>query len=356
MFGWISKRLKQATGNNEKPFGGISVILVGDIAQLPPVIDKPLYDMFPCGEIATEGFYVYSALDNVIKLLTNQRAAGSDHCHKQLRDILINLRDGNVSYEQWKTLLTRTPSKIQNLSVFQDKAIKLAFDNKSVSEYNYVSLINICAPIARIDAKHTNGSAKKQPADDMGGLQPTSLLCKGATVMLTRNLWTEVGLCNGAMGVVHDIIYQNGQGPPNLPISVLIQFDDNYIGPSFSSSVSNLVPIIPVASISDSFGALYERQQLPLRLSWSITIHKSQGLTLNKVWIDLGKKETCPGLTYVALSRIRSLDDLVIESMTLQRLQAVKFFKGYDSRSEEEERLNILANSTALKCATKILF
>ncbi|XP_065061670.1 LOW QUALITY PROTEIN: uncharacterized protein LOC135688681 [Rhopilema esculentum] len=326
MFGWISKRLKQATGNNEKPFGGISIILVGDIAQLPPVIDKPLYNMLPGGEVATEGCCVYFSFDNVIKLITNQRAAGTGESQKQLRDLLLHLRDGNISQDQWKILLTRTPSKVDNLSVFKDTAIKLAFGNKSVAENNYDSLIRLSVPIARINAKHNNVSASKQPADDMGGLQPTLLLSKGAMVMLTRNLWTEVGLCNGAIGVVYDIIYQTEQGPPNLPISVLVQFHDNYIGPSFSSTVSNLVPISAVTSISDSFGPSYERQQLPLRLSWSITIHKSQGLTLNKVWIDLGKKETCPGLTYVALSRIRSINDLVIESMTLERLQAVRIY------------------------------
>ena len=78
-----------------------------------------------------------------------------------------------------KILLTRTPSKVDNLSVFKDTAIKF---------FNYDSLIRLSVPIARINAKHNNVSASKQPADDMGGLQPTLLLSKGAMVMLTNLL------------------------------------------------------------------------------------------------------------------------------------------------------------------------
>jgi len=52
-------------------------------------------------------------------------------------------------------------------------------------------------------------------------------------------------------------------------------------------------------------GINHERIQIPLKLAWSITIHKSQGLTLDKVIVDIGKKECFDGLTYVALSRVR---------------------------------------------------
>ena len=114
----------------------------------------------------------------------------------------------------------------------------------------------------------------------MGGLEPKLFLCLGARVMLTRNLWTEKGLCNGSMGTVLDIIYKEGDNPPALPIAVLVQFDDSYTGPSFCSDKPRCVPIIPETNESDLHGTFCERQQLPLKLSWAITIHKSQGLTL----------------------------------------------------------------------------
>ena len=76
-------------------------------------------------------------------------------------------------------------------------------------------------------------------------------------------------------------------------------------------------------SVDDTYeglGSAYERQQLPLHLSWSMTIHKSQGLTHPRAWIDLGKTEKAAGITYVALSRVRNLKDLILKPMTFERL------------------------------------
>jgi len=143
-------------------------------------------------------------------------------------------------------------------------------------------------PIAQINARHRNKASAKLPSDDMGGLEPKIFLAIGARVMLTRNLWTCKGLCNGSMGIVKDIVYQEGDAPPNLPIAVVVRFDSSYSAPSILSDPF-CVPIVPVTNTSDLHGSSHERQQLPLRLSWAITIHKSQGLTLDKAWTDLGK-------------------------------------------------------------------
>ena len=164
--------------------------------------------------------------------------------------------------------------------------------------------------------------------------------------MLTRNLWTQAGLCNGATGIIKDIIYQEGTEPPVLPLSVIVQFDDNYIGPTICSETPHCVPIIPVTSTSDTLGTAYERQQLPLRLAWAITIHKSQGLTLKKAWVDLGKSEKVAGLAYVAISRVKSLNDVVIEPMTLERLHAIKKLSNYKFRILEQQRLTTLSDET----------
>ena len=105
---------------------------------------------------------------------------------------------------------------------------------------------------------------------------------------------------------------------------------------------------MPVTNTSDLHGSSHERQQLPLRLSWAwaITTHKSQGLTLDKAWIDLGNTEKFIGLAYVAVSRVRKLEDLIIEPMTLERLRNIRNKKNFKFRIAEEERLKSLAEKT----------
>ena len=130
----------------------------------------------------------------------------------------------------------------------------------------------------------------------MSGLEPTIYLAKGAKVMLTINLWASVGLCNGATGTIVDIIYAVAHSPPDVPIAVMVKFDD-YRGPSFSDNLPSSVPICPITVSAQSLQGIHERQQLPLRLAYALTIHKSQGLTLSKAWIDIGKSEKTPGIT-----------------------------------------------------------
>ena len=140
----------------------------------------------------------------------------------------------------------------------------------------------------------------------MGGLEPTLYVAKNARVMLTRNLWTEAGLCNGTMDTIKDIIFPENYGPTMLPIAIIVQFDNDYIGPTFCHNIPNCVPIYPVSNCSTQ-DASCERIQFPLKLAWSITIHKSQGLTLKSCIIDLGPSEKVTGLAYVALSRVRRI-------------------------------------------------
>lgn len=106
----------------------------------------------------------------------------------------------------------------------------------------------------------------------------------------------------------------------------------------------NCEPIYPVTSFFNSFGYNLERMQFPLRLAWSMTIHKSQGLTLKKCWIELGTSERVAGLTFVALSRICQI--FYLEPVTFERLHSVKKTSNYKYRLLEEARLERLAQDT----------
>ena len=144
--------------------------------------------------------------------------------------------------------------------------------NDQVATYNYDQLLKLCEPIAQIDARHFSSFAKAVSPEEMCGLVPTLFLARKASVMLTMNLWSEVGLCNGATGKVIDIIYADNHSPPNLPVAVIVQFD-HYTGPAFIDTLPKCVPIPPVTITSKSLETFYERQQLTLKLAWAITIH-----------------------------------------------------------------------------------
>lgn len=259
----------------------------------------------------------------------------------------MRARNGDSSLEDWKLLLTRNPDKTENLQHFEDCAIKISFGNEKVSKDNYNKLCDLGHKIIQINAQHTNNKAKNLSAEDMGGLEPVWYLAKNSRVMLTRNLWSEVGLCNGALGTVRHVIYAEGRCPPLLPIAIIVQFDKkDYSGPSFCDSIANCVPIYPVTNCSDIYGEKLERQQFPLKLAWSITIHNTQGLTLNDIWVDLGPSERAAGLTYVALTRVRTISNLVIEGMSYERLGSLKKTSNYKYRILEEAGLTNLNEVT----------
>ena len=349
MFAWINRRCKQATGNLTVPFGGMSIILVGDIAQLPPVTDQVLYHTRPNCDLALEGYCMYQMFQKVINFEINERAAGADNEQQRFRALQVRARDGNSNLEDWNMLLLRQPQNVINIDTFQKSAVKLSFGNEKVDTDNYQKLKELQQTIVQIDAHHSNPKAKRLSSEDMGGLEPTIYLSKQARVMLTRNLWTEAGLCNGTMGTIKDIIFSENHTSPMLPVAIIVQFDNNYIGPSYCKDTPNCVPICPVTNTSTSLGNNLERIQFPLKLAWSMTIHKSQGLTLDKCWIDLGTSERVAGLTYVALSRVCKISDLVIEPVTFERLHSLKKTSNYKYRLLEEARLEKLAQDTLSK-------
>ena len=343
--GWIDRRCRQATALKDQPFGGLSVILIGDQGQLPPVGDKPLYHSRASSELGQQGYLLYHMFDKVVELTHNFRAQGETSQQVEFRELLMRLRTGESTENDWKLLLTRQPSAVENISDFEN-ATRLFFHNEQVAHYNFNKLAQLQQPIARINGRHSTPYAAKLPADDMMSLEPSIFLCKDAHIMLTINLWTTTGLCNGATGKVIDIIYKDKMQPPDLPVAVLVQFD-GYTGPLYLPQLyENCVPISPFTATLDIAGTRHERQQLPIRLSWAITIHKSQGLTLELAWIDIGKSERVSGITYVAISRVRKLADCIIEPMTFERLSSIKNSRNYQFRLEEECRLHLLACTT----------
>ena len=234
--------------------------------------------------------------------------AGQDPEQICIHEILMHLRDAQVTVDDSKNLVTQTLTHVQDVSVFSN-ALHLYPTVEAVVEYNVSQLRTSCKPIATIKAVDTGPNSSKAPADDANGLEAMTCLAHSARVMLISNPWTDVGLVNGAMGTIEAICYRSG-GPPHLPVAVMVRFD-HYIGPTLHNGT---VPIPPICQTWSASGSQHSRLQLPLKLAWAVTIHKSQGLTLDKVVIDIGQREFSSGLTFVACSRVCHLQDLLFNS------------------------------------------
>jgi len=156
--------------------------------------------------------------------------------------------------------------------------------------------------------------------------------------MLMANLQTETRLVNGSIGTVQDIIFKENQGPPSLPIAVLISFD-NYKGSTIASlEDERVIPITPIRYTWNSkSGTLCSCLQISVCLVWAIMIHKSQGLTLQRAIIDLGDKEFSTGLSFVTVSRVCTLKDLLFKPFNFDRLQHIKDCKRLKERLDEEK-------------------
>ena len=129
-------------------------------------------------------------------------------------------------------------------------------------------------------AKHLGPKAAGATEEEADNLAPELYLCLEAQVMLTTNLWTEIGLVNGSMGTVYDISWDSNQNPASdLPTRVLIRFDD-YKGPDFPGCPLSVVPVFTITRQFEFKGSTCSRTQFPFRLAYIITVHKSQGLTL----------------------------------------------------------------------------
>ncbi len=123
------------------------------------------------------------------------------------------------------------------------------------------------------------------------------------------------------MGTIQDLLFKEDQGPPSLPIAVLISFD-NYTGLTISNLEGKRV--VPIALIRRTWksksGVTCSHLQIPVRLAWAITVHKSQGLTLKKAIVDLRDREFTANLTFVAVSRVCTFKDLLIKPFSFERL------------------------------------
>ena len=260
----------------------------------------------------------------------------------RFRDILSRLRLGQPTVEDYQQLTARFWSSLIPAEQAEfATAQHLCASRETAQAVNNGVLRRINQPVLVVPANDT-GAVRTTADDNIEGLPNTLYLMAGAKVMITRNIWTEKGLTNGSLGYVHsiglDVNHQPGQGVPDV---VMLQVP-LYTGPTlwYDSNGNPLVPIVPVVVQWDTSAGKGNRQQLPLQLAYAITIHKSQGMTLDRAVIDLGPRDFSAGLTFVAISRVRSLAGLAFRpGFEEQRITGPRKAAGRSSRQEAMRRI-----------------
>ena len=185
------------------------------------------------------------------------------------------------------------------------------------------------------------------------GLEPILRLAVGAKVMLRQNLWVEAGLTNGSLGTLKGFLFDPNSEtsrPPSIPTAVCVEFP-SYTGPPWDNRQPHVIPIPPTEATWMSKGQIYSRTQIPLMLAHAVTIHKSQGWTRDRIKVDLGPREISGGLSFVAISRTKSLAGLMIHpqditTFNLSRLLAINRTKHQEHRRYIDEYMKKLQQRT----------
>ena len=350
MLGQINRRLKQIKGSS-KPFGGVHVILVGDNGQLPPVKDKPKFDMstdsttiLPDDATASLAYWDFNT---VVRHDVAARQSETDEFYS----LLQRIREGEIQVSNWEFLKQRNLQDLptEERAQFKD-AIRLMSTKKSVEEFNLDRVQRCPGRVARLKAEHNKPEAQAKKADDFQGLKTELHIAVGAQVMLKANKWQEAGLVNGQIGFVRAIVYDRGIKPPSLPRAIIVEFP-NYIGPGWNDLPHHVA--LPAERVDHPKQAMH-RTQFPIDLAYAMTIHKSQGITIGdgqpikKVVIDIGDREQSAGLTFVALSRAKDIGCLAFEPMpSLQRLQTISTLKQLKFRKKHDQDLIVVAMEVA---------
>jgi ATP-dependent DNA helicase PIF1 len=276
-----------------EPFGGAQVILIGDLCQLPPIVDRDLQDyfidtykspyFFDAQVFAVDAFEVIE-----LKKVFRQRDPG-------FVELLNKVRNNHIQAADLVTLNQRcVPAASSGTGAL---AITLTSTNELASQINVERLSALRGKTRCFDAEMTgNFDEQSCPTDRRLMLKP------GAQVMMVKNdphkRWV-----NGSLGVVRTL-------------------SDEAITVSFGDTVCSVEP-----SAWDKIEYEYDQadgrieprvtgsfRQYPIKLAWAITVHKSQGKTFDHVIIDLGRGAFAHGQTYVALSRCRSFEGIRLKS------------------------------------------
>lgn len=306
----VAKRVR----NNKKPFGGMQLVFSGDFLQLPCT------DKIFCFESETWNECQFSIFN--LKKIMRQNNIEFQLC-------LNRARFGNITKEDLELITKNVYSKTS----VEIKPVKIFCKNVDVDKLNISKLEKL--PAERIYKFKHKIEIKDKDQDyhmfnditKFCNAQPTLLLSVGAQVMLLVNLDFDIGLVNGSTGIVVDFI--EARVNDKITHTPVVKFRKTTLPINkYDYHITHMNKVVGIV------------HQIPLKLSYAMTVHKSQGLTLDSALIDL-QEVFDYGQAYVAVSRVNDVDNLFIKNASPTSFKAnpkaIKFYNDLEDKEDLEE-------------------
>ena len=312
-------RIAKSIRGNDKPFGGMQIIFCGDFCQLPPVVrDKNI-------DLMKEFAFMSPAWRNanpVICYLTEN--------YRQEDNTLLNILNGirmadEDIYESLEAIQNTIDNKLDN-------AIKLYTHNVDVDDINRQEYNNL-----HIDLTDDERENKEENIYEMIGVGKKDLVESLKSSILTDE-YLKLKIDTKVLFIKNNIEgkYQNGT------LGVVIGFENDLPKVLLNNGEELVVERETWEIKDDNDKIIASVAQIPLRYAWAITIHKSQGMTLDNAEIDLSKGFGF-GMGYVALSRVRSLDGMRVIGLNNQAIMMSPFIIEQDHRFRDKSDMAVNA-------------
>lgn len=305
-----------------KPFGGVQVLLIGDLYQLPPVVtnsEKELLDQ----HYQSPFFFSAKVFDETRPVFIELKKIYRQN-EQSFIDLLNKLRNNNLLQEDYDLLNDRYDPTFYDK---ENKYITLTSHNYKADTINKEELNKLKSPIYEFKGEIKDDFGDKQLPTDM-----TLRLREGAQVMFIKNdSSVEKKYYNGKIVTIHKI--------ENDKITVVFPDTNNQLEIEKETWDNVSYTINPETNEIEE-KLLGQFIQYPLRLAWAITIHKSQGLTFEHAIIDAGDS-FAPGQVYVALSRCTSLQGVVLHTrITSYSLHSDSRIFDFNMNEQSEDALD----------------
>ena len=319
----IDNQLKQIF-ENEKPFGGISMLTFGDFNQLRPVKESYIFENTSNSDISILSGPILWRLFKYYKLTEIMRQKDD----LSFATALNHLATGQLSEEDKILFSKRLFNK--NDPQVPEEAIRLFYTNEQVEKYNMLAIRRSPLEENIVEALDfvTSGTTKlmrdralfsvaNRSIRDTYGLPKSLILKVGIKYMVTNNIDISDGLVNGTTGILRDITLCQDRieilwldfGIETIGFSARSHYQQNNIGLNFLTPIRKIIKEINTRTNSQLIKV--SRKQFPLVPAEAITIHKSQGQTYDEVVIDMGRKLDL-SVCYTAFSRAKTTKGLFL--------------------------------------------